>query len=81
MHCQPQSLHSKHENKKRTKNIKMEEKQEKNKEIRKFKRHLGDVVVSMLATGPEGCRFKTRPRRWIFKGDKNPQHTFLSDGK
>jgi hypothetical protein len=20
-------------------------------------------------------------KRWIFKGDKNPQHTFLSDGK
>jgi hypothetical protein len=28
-----------------------------------------------------GWGFKTRPRRWIFKGDKNPQHTFLSDGK
>jgi hypothetical protein len=42
---------------------------------------LSGVVVSVLATGPKGCRFKTRPRRWIFKGDKNPQHTFLSDGK
>jgi hypothetical protein len=39
------------------------------------------VVVSVLATGPKGCGFKTRPRRWIFKGDKNPQHTSLSDGK
>jgi hypothetical protein len=26
-------------------------------------------------------RVRTRPRRWIFKGVKNPQHTFLSDGK
>jgi hypothetical protein len=42
---------------------------------------LGGVVVSVLATGPKGCRFKTPPRRWVFKGDKNPQHTFLSDGK
>jgi hypothetical protein len=42
---------------------------------------IGGVVVSVLATGPKGCVFKTRPRRWIFKGDKNPQHTFLSDGK
>jgi hypothetical protein len=31
-------------------------------------RRLGGVVVSVLATGPKGC-------------DKNPQHTFLSDGK
>jgi hypothetical protein len=37
---------------------------------------LGGVVVSVLATGPKGCGFKTRLRRWIFKGDKNPQHTF-----
>jgi hypothetical protein len=44
-------------------------------------RGLGGVVVSVLATGPKGCSFKTRPRRWIFKGDKNPQHTFLSGGK
>jgi hypothetical protein len=42
---------------------------------------LGGVVVSVLATGPKGCGFKTRLRRWIFKGDKNPQHIFLSDGK
>jgi hypothetical protein len=42
---------------------------------------LGGVVVSVLATGPESCGFKTRPRRWVFKGDKNPQHTFLSDGQ
>jgi hypothetical protein len=42
---------------------------------------LGGVVVRVLATGPKGYGFKTRPRRWIFKGVKNPQHTFLSDGK
>jgi hypothetical protein len=42
---------------------------------------LGGVVVIVLATGPKGCGFKDRARRWIFKGDKNPQHTFLSDGK
>jgi hypothetical protein len=45
-----------------------------------IRRH-GAVVVSMLTAGPKGCGFKTRPRRWIFKVDKNPQHTFLSDGK
>jgi hypothetical protein len=44
-------------------------------------RRLGGVVVSVLATGPKRCGSKSRPRRWIFKGDKNPQHTFLSDGK
>jgi hypothetical protein len=41
----------------------------------------GGVVVSVLAAEPKGCGFKTRRRRWIFKVDKNPQHTFLSDGK
>jgi hypothetical protein len=25
-------------------------------------------------------RLQTRPRRWTFKGDKNPQHTFLRTG-
>jgi hypothetical protein len=44
-------------------------------------RRLGGVVVSVLTTGLKGCGFKTWPRLWIFKGDKNPQHTFLSDGK
>jgi hypothetical protein len=42
---------------------------------------LGGIVISVLATGPKGYGFKTWPRRWIFKGDKNPQYTFLSDGK
>jgi hypothetical protein len=31
------------------------------------KRRIGGPLVDDLA--------------WIFKGDKNPQHTFLSDGK
>jgi hypothetical protein len=38
-------------------------------------------VVSVLATEPKCCGFKTLPRRWISKGDKNTQHTFLSNGK
>jgi hypothetical protein len=42
---------------------------------------LGGVVVSVMATESKGCEFKTRPRRWIFKSDKSPQPTFLSDGK
>jgi hypothetical protein len=41
---------------------------------------LGGVVVSVLATGPIRSRVRTRPRRWIFKGDKNPQHIFLRMG-
>jgi hypothetical protein len=42
---------------------------------------LGGVVVSVLATGPKGCGFKHGQGDGSFKGDKNPQHTFLSDGK
>jgi hypothetical protein len=38
-------------------------------------------LIHPCSTGPKGCGFKTRPRRWIFNCDKNPQHTFLSDGK
>jgi hypothetical protein len=41
---------------------------------------LGGVVVIVLATGPNGHGVQTRPRRWIFKGDKNSQHTFLQMG-
>jgi hypothetical protein len=41
---------------------------------------LGGVVVSVLPLG-QRLRVRNRPRRWIFKGDKNPQHIFLSDGK
>jgi hypothetical protein len=39
------------------------------------------VVVSVLATGPKGCGFEPDQGNGFFKGDKNPQHTFLSDGK
>jgi hypothetical protein len=49
--------------------------------LRTVARRLGGVVVSVLVTGPKVCGFRTRPRRWVFKGHKNPQHTFLSDGK
>jgi len=38
---------------------------------------LGDVVVSVLATGPQGSWFQTWPRRWIFKGDKFRSTTFF----
>jgi hypothetical protein len=37
-------------------------------------------VVSVLATGPKGRRFKHGRRDVFFKGDKNPQHTFLRMG-
>jgi hypothetical protein len=46
-----------------------------------IRRRLGGVVVSMLATGPKGWRFEPSQGDGLFKGDKNPQHTFLSDGK
>jgi hypothetical protein len=49
--------------------------------VKIFTRRLGDVVAGVLSAGPKGFGFKTRLRRRIFKGDKNPQHTFLSDGK
>jgi hypothetical protein len=32
------------------------------------------------ATGPKGCGFEPSQGD-VFKGDKSPQHTFLSDGK
>jgi hypothetical protein len=43
--------------------------------------HLGGVVVNVLATGPKGCGFEPSQRDGFFKGDKNPQHTFLLNGK
>jgi hypothetical protein len=42
---------------------------------------LGGVVVSVLATGPKDCVFEPRQGDEFFKGNKNPQHAFLSDGK
>jgi hypothetical protein len=31
-------------------------------------------VVSVLATGPKARGFDPDRGRWIFKGDKNPEH-------
>jgi hypothetical protein len=39
---------------------------------------LGGLVVSVLATGPKVRGFDRG--RWIFKGDKNPEHHFLRRG-
>jgi hypothetical protein len=41
---------------------------------------LGGLVVSVLATGPKVRGFNPGRGRWIFKGDKNPQHNFLRRG-
>jgi hypothetical protein len=41
---------------------------------------LGGVVVSVLATVPNGRGFKPCRDDGFFKGDKNPQHTFLRMG-
>jgi hypothetical protein len=38
---------------------------------------LGGLVVSVLATGPKVRGFDPDRVRWIFKGDKNPEHNFL----
>jgi hypothetical protein len=35
---------------------------------------LGGLVVSVLATGPKVRGFDPDRGRWIFKGDKNPEH-------
>jgi hypothetical protein len=42
-----------------------------------FKIAFGGLVVRILATGPKVRGFKPGRGRWIFKGDKNPQHAFL----
>jgi hypothetical protein len=39
---------------------------------------LGGIVVSVLTTGPKVRGFNRG--RWIFKGDKNPEHHFLRRG-
>jgi hypothetical protein len=41
---------------------------------------LGGLVVSVLATGPKVRWFDPDRGRWIFKGDKNPEHHFLLRG-
>jgi hypothetical protein len=37
----------------------------------------GGVMVSMLATGPQGSRVKLGRDDILFKGGNNPQHAFL----
>jgi hypothetical protein len=41
---------------------------------------LGGLVVGVLATGPKVRGFDPDRGRWIFKGDKNPEHHFLRRG-
>jgi hypothetical protein len=41
----------------------------------------GGPVVSVFATGPKVCGFNPGRGRWIFKGDKNPEHNFLRRGR
>jgi hypothetical protein len=38
---------------------------------------LGGVVAVVLAIVPKVREFIPGRARWIFKGDKNPQHAFL----
>jgi hypothetical protein len=38
------------------------------------------LMVSVLATGPKVRGFDPDRGRWIFKGDKNPEHNFLRKG-
>jgi hypothetical protein len=40
----------------------------------------GGLVVSVLDTGPKVRGFDPDRGRWIFKGDKNPEHHFLRKG-
>lgn len=41
---------------------------------------LGGVTISVLVR-TQGSRVEIWPRRWILKGDKNPQHTSLRRGR
>jgi hypothetical protein len=43
--------------------------------------HLAGVVVSVLATGPKVTGSIPAKALDYFKGDENPQHNFLTDGK
>jgi hypothetical protein len=45
-----------------------------------FLQILGGLVFSVLATGPKVRGFDPDRGRWIFKGDKNPEHRFLRRG-
>jgi hypothetical protein len=39
------------------------------------------LVVSVLAIVPNTRGFKPGQGRWIYKGDKNPEHAFLRRGR
>jgi hypothetical protein len=41
---------------------------------------LGGLLVSVLTTGPKVRGFDPDQGRWIFKGDKNPEHHFPQRG-
>jgi hypothetical protein len=41
----------------------------------------GGLVVSVVTIGPKVCWFKHGRGLWIFKGDKNPPHTFVGEIK
>jgi hypothetical protein len=38
-------------------------------------------VVSVVSTEPKVCEFESGQGGGVYKDDKNPQHTFLSDRK
>jgi hypothetical protein len=40
-----------------------------------------ECIQILVGNWTKRLRVRTRPRQWIFKGDKNPQNTFFSDGK
>jgi hypothetical protein len=41
---------------------------------------LGGIMSSVLAIGPKVRRYNSGLGRWIFKGHKNPQHSFFRRG-
>jgi hypothetical protein len=40
--------------------------------INGYDTRVGGVVISMLTSRLKGIRVQTLPRRWVFRGDKNP---------
>jgi hypothetical protein len=43
-------------------------------------RSFSGLCVCHWTQGVEGMRVQTRPKRWIFNNDKNPQQIFLQKG-
>jgi hypothetical protein len=41
---------------------------------------LGGIIINVFVIGPKVRGFNPGRERWIFKGDKNPQHAFLRRG-